>query len=1192
MQITAPKQTCVQTIGQRLRSIHFKMLLGMKLLLVLLFATSLQLYGRVAAQTVTLKASNSSLEKVFKEIRKQTGYDFVFNSKFSANAKPVTIDVKNMPLDEVLKQCVKDQPFTYQVVEKVIVIKEKVLVTEVAPVGEMPPPLDVKGVVRDESGKPAAGVSVMIKGTSRGTSTNERGEFSLSGVPENAVLVFSSVNLQSFEIKVGAGNAADIAVTLKVKISELADVSVSTINTGYQQIPKERATGSFEVINNDLYNRRVSTDVLSKLEGIASGIIFNRNVNTINSSSGYDINVRGHSTIFSNDQPLIVIDNFPFDGNINNINPNDIESVTLLKDAAAASIWGAKSSNGVIVITTKKGNRNKSITTDFNANVTIGNRPNLFYNPNFIASTDFIDIEKTAFGLGYYNSTLTSSARGLVTPVVKILSLQRDGKITAADANAQIDALRNNDVRNDISKYLYQPSISQQYNASFKGGGVNNDYFFSMGYDNNRDVLVGNQYGRVSLTSTNNFYPTKNLQISASFAHAESRNTTNSPVPTLNPSAKTIMPYTRLAEANGNPLGYDKDYNSFYTDTVGKGKLLSWNYVPLNEMNLVDNLTRNLDNRINMGFNLKFLKYFSLDAKYQYQKAISTGELYSSDSSYQARLMYNRFTNLTTNAHPFPAGGIYKLTNTNLTFNRFRTQVNFGRSFNASHNLTALAGIEINESIREQNSNTYYGYNMALKTFVTTDNVNLYPVLPSGSSSISTGASFLKTTDRYISYYANTSYVLYSKYIFSASGRIDKSNLFGVNTNQKQVPLYSVGFAWDMKKESFFKTDRLSASRLRTTFGYNGNLNKNVTAITTFRSISNSPINQLTYAQIANPGNPELRWERVAMLNFGYDFGLFKNRITGSVEYYVKKGLDIIGDAPLPSSTGLNTLRGNTANTKGHGIDISIHSANIQSRNLTWTTDLLFSQAVDIVSKYGVTQTAANYVAGKGNNFGSSSIYPLEGKPLFAIYSYRFAGLDPVNGDPLGYLNGIISNNWSSIIASTTPDSMQYNGPSRPTIFGSLRNTVSYKGFSLSFNIIYKFNYYFLRNSIFPSQTFTSWSTNKDYYNRWQKPGDELTTNIPAFSYPPVNSSREAFYNFSSSLVEKGDHIRFQDITVSYDIPEKIKKKIGVKNLQFYSYVNNIGILWRANKKQLDPDLYDTNLPIPFSIAFGIKSTF
>jgi hypothetical protein len=165
MQITAIKQTCAGTIVHRLRSTHFKMLLGMKLLFVLLFATSLQLYGRIAAQTVTLKASNSSLEKVFKEIRKQTGYDFVFNSRFSVNAKPVTIDVRNMPLEEVLKQCVKDQPFTYQIADKVIVIKEKSLVVDVAPVGEMSPPLDVKGVVKDESGKPAAGVSVMIKGT-------------------------------------------------------------------------------------------------------------------------------------------------------------------------------------------------------------------------------------------------------------------------------------------------------------------------------------------------------------------------------------------------------------------------------------------------------------------------------------------------------------------------------------------------------------------------------------------------------------------------------------------------------------------------------------------------------------------------------------------------------------------------------------------------------------------------------------------------------------------------------------------------------------------------------------------------------------------------------------------------------------------------------------------------------------------
>lgn len=1145
-----------------------------------------------AAAQVTLKERAAPLEKVLKAIKKQSAYGLAFDETLlRTKGKPVSIEVSNMPVEEVLVRIFREQDqLTYTLNGKIISVKERPAgklpaAIKAAENNEAPPPITVRGRVVNEKGEPAVGVSVMIKGTTRGTSTNDSGEFSLNGVPENATLVFSSVNLQRFEVKVSADKAADLSITLKAKINELADVIISSVNTGYQTISKERVNGSYYVVDSAAFNRRVSTDVISRLEGMVPGLLFNRNV----SGTGLNLSIRGHSTILANDQPLIVVDNFPYDGSLDNINPNDVENITVLKDASAASIWGARSGNGVIVITTKKGKRYQPLSMELNSNVTIGNKPDLFYSPNFIASTDFIDVEKTLFDMGYYNSNLTSSAKQVVSPVVKILAMQRAGQISATEANQQIDALRQNDIRNDLSKYLLQKSIRQQYSFNIKGGGLSSDYFFSFGYDNNRSTAVVNSNKRITVTGISNFYPTKALSLSAAVYYVQTNSLGNDVTTDVGPVGKGgIYPYARLVDANGDFQRIDRNYTSFYTDTVGGGKLLNWNYVPLDELKQNYDKTNIIDNRINLGGKYNITRELNIEAKFQYQKTTSSGRDFSSQDSYTFRNLYNRFANLTTGLRPIPLGGILDLSNSNLVSYRSRLQLNYIRNWK-QHSVTALAGAEINSATSEAFYNKLYGYDESIGTFKNVDLITVFPTNPTGSGQITGNGTPSKKHDRFLSYFSNASYYFRNKYSITTSARIDKSNLFGVNTNQKAVPLYSIGAGWDFSKEQFVQLPWLNNGKLRLTYGYNGNLNKNVTAVTTFRTTNNSIINGITEAQIANPGNPELRWEKFSMLNFGLDFSLFKNRISGSIEYYSKKGYDLFGDAAMPGQSGLTTIRGNFANTSGHGIDIQLRSINIRSRNISWSTDLIFSTAQDIVTRYDVKATVSQYL-GSGDNNSTADNLPLQGKPLFAIYSYPFAGLDS-NGDPLGYLNGKPSKDWTAIISSTTLDSLTFHGSSRPTVFGSLRNSISYMGFSLSINLIYKLGYYFRRTTFQPSSLFSSWGQHSDFYNRWQKPGDELSTNVPPLQYPPVASNREVFYGSSSALVERGDHIRLQDISLNYQFGEKAIKGIGLKGLQVYTYFNNIGIVWKASKQPLDPDIRQGQ-PIPFTMAFGLKANF
>ncbi len=1158
----------------------------MKMLFFFLFVACIHVNAGVHAQMISIAEHDASLEKVFKVIKKKSGYLFWYDNKLLKEAKKVNIEINNGTITQVLDLCFAGQSLTYSIQDKIIVVKRQ----SVSPADSQSAadPIDIKGKIVNEKGEPIPNATVIVAGTKQVTVTNEKGEFALHIERSNPVLMVTSVGYANREILVNG--KTEWVIELKTSVSKLADVNV-TVSTGYQQIPKERATGSFALVDNQLLNRRVSGDVVGRLEGIVPGLLFNKNVSSnLSTTGGYNISIRGHSTLFANDQPLIVVDAFPYDGDLNNINPNDIESISVLKDAAAASIWGARSGNGVIVITTKKGRANQKLVVELNTNVTIGERPDQFYNPNWINSTDFIDIEQKLYNLGYYTSDLTSVYHVPVSPVVDLLDKQARGLISANDVTSQIDALRNKDVRNDYNKYLFQRSILQQYAVNFRGGGPKSDYFFSMGFDNNRSNQVGNKSNRITLNSLNNFYLFKGFQLTTGLNYTQST-AINNALPAISINGKSLYPYAQFADANGNALPIAKDYASSYTDTVGKGNFLNWKYKPIDELKNADNTSKLMDNRLNLGAKYSFLNGFSIDLKYQYEKATTRGENYYNDSAYYARNIINKYTNLSgAIKYPVPLGGILNQTNSYLTSQRLRGQLNYSRNWEQRHNIVFLTGAEISETVTESTNNIFYGYDKNMATFTPVNYTSSFPTNPRSSAVIpQSGIGFSKTTDRYVSYFSNVAYTYLNKYTLSASGRIDKSNLFGVNTNQKSVPLYSTGFAWNFSKENFYHLSWLPFGKLRVTYGYNANINKSVTAVTTALALSNSYYSLIPYSILRNPGNPELTWEKIRMFNIGLDFGIVKDILSGSIDYYTKKGINLFGDAPLAPSTGLTTVRGNFSNTNGHGVDILLTSNNINSPSFKWATTLLFSYVQDKVTKYDVLATAGSYIQNGSGNGGA--IYPLQGRPPFAIYSYRWGGLN-ASGDPQGYLHNKISTDYNNIISGTTVDSMVYNGPSRPTTYGSFRNTFSYKSFSLSFNILYKFNYYFRRSSISYLGLYQSWTGNKDYYKRWQNPGDELHTNVPAIQYPPVNSPRETFYTYSSTLADKGDHIRLQDISISYDVARLIWKNNPFTALQLYGYINNIGILWKANKDGLDPDLYGNNLPIPRTYALGVKANF
>ncbi len=1143
---------------------------------VLLLSFSFSLSYAVRAQQITINVKNASLESVFQEIKKQSGYSFIYRDSYLEGTGKVSLNLQKSSLEAALKACFQDQPLSYEIVGKNIVVKKTVKPESKPPIRQSPAKT-VRGIVTDSTGKPMPGVTVRVKGSDKTAVTGTDGRFSIEVPDDKGSLQFSFVGYRTQER--GLSGISELSIVLSGATSQLDEVGV--VSTGYQQLPRERATGSFVRVNNEQLDRRVSTNVLDRLEGITSGMLFTGN--PVGAGVRSNISIRGASTIFANDRPLVVLDNFEYSGDLSNLNPNDIENITVLKDAAAASIWGARSGNGVIVITTKKGRFNSPTTVNFNANLTIGNKPDLFY-ARQLSPADYIDMERFLFSQKYYDSFLTDERKPALSPAVELMLQNRSGALSNADLEKALNTLKQHDVRSDELSYLYRKSVNQQYALNLTGGTQSQRYYVSGGLDKNLSSQKGNGYQRLTLNASNTYsLLKKRLELTTAINYTDTR-TDNNAISAIGYGSYNILyPYASLADAQGNAMPVPK-LRAGYIDTVGKGKLLDWQYRPLDEIRLGNNKTTQTYYLLNLDARYKIIKGLSADLKYQYGKSVSEARNLQSQQTYYTRSYINQFSAIdpTTGnvTRPVPLGGILDINNTTGKTQNLRLQGNYSNNWQDKHELTAIAGFEIRDFNTEGNSNRYYGYNDDLALQSNVDYLTFFPLIYGSSRQQILPNRFLTSlTDRYRSFYANASYTYLQKYTLSGSARKDESNLFGVNTNQKGVPLWSAGLKWNVKREPLLKNYTwLSGLQLRGSFGYNGNVDKNVTAYLTGFTYPDNQWGQ-PYTAITNPPNSNLRWERIRMINIGADFSVFDNRISGSFEYYLKKGTDIMGDASLAPSTGLPTYRGNTANIKGSGIDIVLNSQNTTGK-LRWNTMLLFSHAATRVTRYlQKVTTVADYVSG-----GDDS--PIEGRPLFAIYSYRWAGLN-TSGDPQGYLNGKVSTNWPAIQNTTDLSDMVYSGPANPTMFGSVLNSFSLRDFTLSFNLIYKFGYYFKRPSLnyFSLLGFTALGDN-EFAKRWRTPGDESKTNVPAMIYP-ANASRDTFYQNAEIMVEKGDNIRLQDVQLSYRFDRENYKKLPFRSVEIYSYINNLGIVWRAGKSGIDPDA--NGLPNPRTCSFGIR---
>lgn len=1041
---------------------------------------------------------------------------------------------------------------------------------------------NIQGKILDQKKMPIVGATITEIGKNNSVISDDEGRFIISVDPKSEWLAVNHLGFDEHRIKISSTETF-VTVILEPNSHFLDEVEV---NTGYQIVSRERITGSVESVDNAKLNRIPSTDILSRLEGISS-VYFDRR------AGGSAISVRGRSTIFGNSVPLIVVDNFPYEGDINNINPNDIEKIDILKDAAAASIWGVRAANGVIVITTKKGAFNSKPTLEVNANVSIGEKPDLFYERK-MSTSDFIDTEIFLYDQGFYNSTISNARRPIISPIVELLDKKKLALISSEMFDQEIAQLRQIDVRDELNRYFYRNTLNQQYALNYRGGSQDYSYYVSGGYDNNDDFLVGNKTNRLTLKSEHVFKPIHNLTIQGGVTYTAGQTENNSVVNSINPLSRELYPYTKLVDDNGNALPVVKDYRMGYLDTIGRGSLLDWQYRPFEELGLSDRTGNSNDIRLNLGLQYRLSDQVNLDLKYQYGKQKQESRDHNRVETYMARNLINLHTKVNNGLlqYQVPMGGILDLSRGNLESHSVRGQMNYNNNWEDLHELSFIAGGEVRQTHTNYNNNRTYGYDDNILTF---GNVNYTEFMPtfenlSGNRRIENPASFSDNLLRFTSIYGNAVYSFRKKYIFSLSARKDASNLFGVRANQKGVPLWSTGIAWNLHDESFYKWDFLRIIKLKASYGYSGNVDNSLSALTTIRYATGGAFyTGLNYATINTPGNAELRWEKSAVFNVGLEFYSKNNIFSGNVDFYRKKGMDLIGDAPVDPTTGILSprstfvYRGNVANMRAKGLDALLRSKNID-RKLKWATDWYFNYVRNKVTKYHPEGVTISSYLGSG-----TLVSPLEGRTVYSIHSYKFAGLNSISGDPQGYVDGELSSDYRRL-TSGDPSSLVYHGSRVPEVFGSINNSISYNNLSISFNILYKMSYFFRKGTIDYGALFNRGLSHSDFNNRWQKSGDELITNVPSLVYPNSNSNRDSFYKSSDVMVEKGGVIRLQNISVFYELPSATKS-IFEKTTVFVNAMN-LGMLWTENNSRIDPDYPINGIPTPPLYSIGVKAIF
>lgn len=1020
----------------------------------------------------------------------------------------------------------------------------------------------ISGIVVDENGDPLPAAHIRQVSQTKGEElaaviTDMNGHFRLTLLRTAKEIEISYLGYESKKVRLTSANSYRIVLE---PASELLD---EVVVTGYQTISRERATGSFAKVD----SKKLETQRLSSVSSLMEGRI-----------AGYsDGKIRGVTSMNGLTTPLYVIDGFPVektisDGlgnwveNVPDLNIEDIENITVLKDAAATSIYGARAANGVVVITTKKAGKNQ-LNVSFSATLTV--RPYNFYTGHLADTADMIEMEKEwaamnpnlqGEGASQYAQNLLDNASMYSCLGVQAILKHHTGAISEAQMEQTLHELASQGFRyyDDVKKYGKRNPFSQQYNLNIGRGTEKNTFNASLSYRNNReeDKYTDSESFGLNLQNTTRLTSWLSLDLGTYLNYGDG--TTQSY--NLTSPGYNYVPYSSLLNGDGSyytNTAADR-YSKSQQEIISSYGLYSMDITPLDELGRNLSKSKNFSNRTFARLNFKFTDWLRYTASFQYEVGEYKTSQLQDKESYAVRNKVNTFATDASGSgqatYNLPYGNIYTTGTNSIRAYNFRQQLDFNKTFAEKHDVTALFGMEVRENKTEYNNRKYYNYDPALLTYDLIDErvlSNTYTGVLGNYVSFNKNdiSNIYELVNRFVSFYGNAAYTYDGKYMVTGSIRWDRTNLFATGSKYQKKPIWSVGAGWNLDKESFFKVSFINMMKLRFSYGIGGNIAKNSAPYMTAYYNNNTHVGGIQ-GTISNRPNPDLRWEKTTTANIGVDFSMFRNRLNGSIEYYNKSGVDLLANTNgVPTEGfGFSTYTMNNGKMRNRGFELTLSGDVIMGKDWNW----------NVGGVLGYNKNKVTYVNVKAPaiflQFDYPAAYPRVGVPYNAIYGYLWAGLDS-KGQPQVY------DSEGNIHVSSSPQKVEdavYLGTSVPVYSGAINTNFRYKNWELAAQLLFEGGHKMRNTNIaYPGLGVTS----KDVSKRWRQPGDEAYTDVPRY----VPSESKDYNSYSSDLYSKAsihvldaDNWRLKNLSVTYHVPASVCQKFYVKNARIMLGMENV----------------------------------
>lgn len=1056
----------------------------------------------------------------------------------------------------------------------------------------------VSGRIVDENGEPLMGVTVVVPGTQKMTVTDKNGQFFLAGADANDMLEVSYIGKQTVRRKAGAS-------PMRIVVSDDVNLMDEVLVTGYQTISRERATGAFGKVDSD-HLSQPTANIGERLVGTVAGL---SSVTDANGDISFQI--RGLTTLVaSNKDPLLIVDGFPVEASISTLNPNNIESVTVLKDAAAASIWGAKAANGVIVITTKDGkaaqNAEGGVKVSFNAMLKYSPKiDNDYYTAN-ASSNEIIDWQIYTFknnnfgrmaliGDGNSNNNLRYNYNSYSNLFV-MLNENRLGYVTDSELEAYIAKIRTQDNSDQIKDYLLDNPFVQQYDLNIAQNSERVNSNFSLLYENNHQYLKGNKRDKYTFNAntTVKLYKWLDFNVNGTFHYNIQEN---------NGQTFKGPGFEMLLDENGNYTDVVRSYESrndrfFYTPNIKRYlnweefPYQDWGYNPIQEMRGRDYTTKTLNARIQAGLNFKLAKGINFESKFQYEILNTDTRNIDDETTWATRSTINiaatsdktRTGAVTAN---LPKGSILKQDRSYTDSYNWRNQFNLNRTFADRHEVTFIAGMEISDRVYKTVTNPpTYGYNdetLAVGKITSLTYKNYFNSNTTFSNYVN---SYTYQHDRYFSAYGNLAYTLDGKYTLSASARTDASNLITDDPGYRYAPFWSIGGKWMASKEQFAQDwTWLDMLALRVTYGFNGNVDRSTTIqpVIKYNTAQDVLLQDYT-ATISSYGNPVLRWEKTGTIDVGFDISVLKGKLTAKFDFYNKKGKDLLATINLPAVTGAASNKINAAEMTNRGFELELGTYQ-RFGDVRWHGALTLSYNKNKIDKMIHASYTGFELSGQAEDDSgmSADVRYREGYDANTLWSYAYGGMINTGTDasPAWYPSIMQGDKKVAVVDNQTGDWSDYmiNSGTRVAPWNtSLSSTFSWKNFDLSFLITGKFGHKF-RSLSFNYPMYAAFLPNKAMSDAISQNGD---------IYFPFAAEPYSDYTYGKAMgsdmnwwtrytrymeygIESATLFRIQELTLAYTLPRSIVDMIGIGGLKVYLKGNNLHT-FTFNKYDEDPE--------------------